>query len=175
MNKFILHLGLLLGMGSLLCNNERAIRKHLEFLYKNYAINYVQIAENNMSLLDVIDRDIMILEKHMAHLQNKIDKNKRLWAQTISPFAKTITAISCGGVSLFFGLLSFDCVMYNRMPERFPFVSSISLLSAIMSLKAGKSRYKHFSNIEKSIQIWKNKIKRDNAILVYLKELKYQL
>ena len=172
MNKFILSLGILLHITSITATTDQEIRKNLEFLYDNYAINYTQLAENNISLLEVIDRNIAIMEQHKVHLQSKINRKKGFFAQTLAPLSKTITAFSLGGISLWFGLLAPG---NQYLPAMIPFFFGISsLLAGGTALKFMISRYKHFSNIEKSIKKWKAQIIKDSAIIATLKELKYQ-
>jgi hypothetical protein len=173
-NKVIASLGLFLTIGSIICASEREIRRHLNFLYDNYAINYAQITENNMGLLEVIDRDIAIMENHIVRLQNKIDSKKGIWAQTVSPFTKSCISSICGLTSAFFGYLLYDSLFNNCVPDRISAVCGISLCTGMIALKSTASRYKHFLSIEKSIKKWKAQIIKNNAIIATLKELKYQ-
>ena len=57
-------------------NEKRIIRKELYSNYENNRINTATLAENGLTVLDIIDRDIQILSEHKNMLQSKVDSGK---------------------------------------------------------------------------------------------------
>jgi len=158
---------------------EKNIRKNLEFLFENGAITYSQLTEKNGDLVDIIDRDIMIMETYKKQLHGKIQKNKGFWMQICSPFGKTMKAFCFGGISLFScacayrDRISFDLLENKELESGIFAIISISFF--IKLLKSISFRYSHFSDIEKSTKKCKQKIEQSNTIIACLKALKYRL
>ena len=90
--------------------DKRAIRKELYLNYENDSINRITLAEDGLSLLEVIDRDIEILSEHKDLLENKISFCKSAFKTDL--FLGSIV----GGISVLAGL---SCVgSFTQMQER---------------------------------------------------------
>lgn len=72
--------------GSAFSSEARKIRKDLYLKDKSGLLNIVQLAEAELSLSEVLDRDIQILEQHKDVLQRKINLNKSGFTRSLTGF-----------------------------------------------------------------------------------------
>ncbi len=86
--------------------DARAIRKDLKAKYAHNLINKSQLAEDGVSLLEVLDRDIQIMEKDKERLQRAMDDHKGIIERSIVPFFKKVGTAVTGGLSATTGLLA---------------------------------------------------------------------
>lgn len=87
-------------------NEKRIIRKELYSNYENNRINTATLAENGLTVLDIIDRDIQILSEHKNMLQSKVDSGKGFFVRSFMPFINKLMAVSLGSFSTATGLFA---------------------------------------------------------------------
>jgi hypothetical protein len=107
MNKKNIFMTFVLGIsavGTTFSYDACAIRRDLEAKYAHNLINECQLIEDGISLLEVIDRDIRIMEDHKQLMQQNIDLRNGAFIRSIAPFLQKIIAAVAGGVSLATGL-----------------------------------------------------------------------
>jgi len=217
-NMFLMLNLLVFSAVSLFSMNEadkRAIRKELYLNYENDCINRITLAENDLSLSEVIDRDIEILSEHKDLLQNKISFCKNafktdLFLGGIHGSVSFLMGLSCVGsftqmqeraedyVSGKTGSWFIDKVVYNALSSwdynkfvkenagdivksdsRMKELSNIMGISALMTIIFGgmflkKAFYvcSYASSLHGYIQKLQQHFKRDQAIILQLKEIK---
>src|ERR1700722_17687818 len=95
-NMFLALIATVFATGSMLSisnSDQRKIRKDLYLKYEHGLVNAVQLTESGLSLSEVIDRDIQILDQHKDLLQYKIKMNKSGFGRSL------IDGIFLGGIN----------------------------------------------------------------------------
>jgi hypothetical protein len=80
--------------------DKRTIRKELYFNYQTGCINAATLAEDELSLLEVIERDIQILNQHQDLVQRKINLSKRGFTHSL------VGGIFLGGINMISGSIA---------------------------------------------------------------------
>ncbi|HSC24756.1 MAG TPA: hypothetical protein VLB80_00870 [Candidatus Babeliales bacterium] len=86
-------------------SEKRAIRKELYSNYEHNRINTATLAENDLTLSEVIDRDIQLLFDHKNVLQAKIDLCKSTSVRSTVPFLNKLAAGFFGSITLLTGTI----------------------------------------------------------------------
>ena len=77
------------SVGSILAAlGPRAIRKDLEAKYAQGLLNECQLMEDNLTFLEVLDRDICIIEEHKKSLEWRIYGNKGFLCGVLCHFSR---------------------------------------------------------------------------------------
>jgi hypothetical protein len=207
-------------------NDKRTIRKELYANYANDRINGATLAENGLTLLEVIDRDIQILSDHNALLQKNVDFHKSPFVRNFAPFINKLGIIFMGGISSATGIFAvggfqwckkiynggdvqsrwynwfvdtaanWDVISYKEYFEEIaqrlklkekenpgflavgaavPVAAAFSVVSGLVCMSGIYNAYKYQGNINTHVQKMQKKIKRDQAIIAQLKEIKHNL
>jgi hypothetical protein len=105
-NSALLGIILSVFMGSIFAHDARSIRKDLKEKHALGLLNECQLIEEGVDFLEILERDICIMQDHKKLLQRKIAANKGFFARRVVPFFK-ITGISvAAGVSACTGLFA---------------------------------------------------------------------
>lgn len=92
---------------SFLCaNNPRVIRKDLQEKYALGLLDRYQLIEQGLSLEEVLDRDIRIMQDYKKYLELRISFNKGIFVRNILPLFKAVSALIAGGVSASTGIFA---------------------------------------------------------------------
>ena len=86
-NMFFVTMMMVFATHSLLSistNDQRKIRKDLYLKYDNSLLNAVQLTEPGLTLSEVLERDIQILDQHKDALQYKIKINKSGFGRSLA-------------------------------------------------------------------------------------------
>ncbi len=162
---------------------SRDIRSDLKFKYENNLLNECQLSEEVFDFIDVLDRDINIMEEHKANIERLVDKNKGYFRRSVVPFLKTVWTTKLATLSV---AMAFVASMPSEMINQIEVASTKALLTdlqpiapylsgalALWFLKNFCSRYGYYGKLDADLMRLKTKINRDKLIIAKLKELKY--
>lgn len=100
-NSSITLLFLIVGYTNFLAaNNPHQIRKDLQEKYAQGLIDKYELAEENIRLQEVLDRDIQIMQDYKKYLESKISWPKGIYARKIVPFFKGTFALMTASLSI---------------------------------------------------------------------------
>ena len=85
-------------MGSVCADNPYLIRKDLQEKYAKDLLNECQLIEDGLTFVEVLDRDIAIMEEHKKALHWIIGVEKNKFGRAIGSFFKTVTAFVSGSL-----------------------------------------------------------------------------
>jgi hypothetical protein len=87
-------------MQSISVRDAYVIRKDLQEKYAQGLLNEVHLMEKDATFVEVLDRDIFIMEYHKINLMQRISSYKGVFARTIVPTFKSLGASIWAGTSI---------------------------------------------------------------------------
>jgi len=167
----------------LLSNQSRDIRRDLKFKYENNLLDECHLSEEDLDFIEVLDRDMHILEEHTKGLERLVSKNKGYFRRNVIPFLKTAWTANLGTLSVaMLGVALVNPEMINQveiestkalLTDLQPLSPYLSGALTLWFLKNLCSRYGYYGKLDADLMRLKTKINRDKMIIAKLKALKY--